>query len=119
VDYVLGILGNDQQSRLKEACEVVLNGSLTPKALRREAQRGNLEIIRVANKDFVTPAAIKEMVDRCRAPSSRPASRSKPSEAAPPIASSETEANALRQASLQGMLEAYRRPEQRKRPTAP
>ena len=39
---------------------------LTPSALRREAGRGNLDTIRIANKDFVTRRTIEEMKERCR-----------------------------------------------------
>ncbi|MEX6508632.1 excisionase [Jiella sp. M17.18] len=49
-----------------QACEVLLNGNLTPAALRRERDRGNLVTERIANKEFVTPAAIAAMRERCR-----------------------------------------------------
>lgn len=43
------------------------DGSISVKSLRREAGRGNLEIIRIAGKDFTTVAAIKRMIEKCRA----------------------------------------------------
>lgn len=39
---------------------------MTAAGLRREAQRGRLVIERIAGKDFVTLAAIKEMRKLCR-----------------------------------------------------
>jgi len=41
-------------------------------ALRTEARKGNLALIRVANKDWVTEAAIKEMERKCRSIASPP-----------------------------------------------
>jgi hypothetical protein len=34
-------------------------------ALRSEARKGRLEIVRIANKDYVTDEAIDEMIKRC------------------------------------------------------
>ncbi|MHC1547800.1 hypothetical protein [Phyllobacterium sp. K27] len=51
---------------LKEACEKIFRGQLTPSALRTEASKGNLEIIQIARKDFVTREAIRAMVEKCR-----------------------------------------------------
>lgn len=56
----------DDLLRLADACEIVFCGVLTPAALRREAARGNLTIERIAGKDFVTPAALAEMRERCK-----------------------------------------------------
>ena len=111
-------LGEDQPLRLKEACDTILKGSLTVSALRREAKRGNLDIVRVAGKDFVTPAAIREMLERCRVPRSDPGSNSKSSEAAPSTTSSETATDELRQASLQRMLVELSGPKPPRTPTA-
>ena len=73
------MLGDYQPIRLAEACETILAGTgLTPKALRREAARGRLEITRIAGKDFVTAAALREMIERCRVQSKRPISSEKP-----------------------------------------
>ncbi|QND50799.1 hypothetical protein HB779_02025 [Phyllobacterium sp. 628] len=57
---------------LKEACEKLLGGRLTPSSLRTEAEKGNLEIIQIARKDFVTKEGIREMVEKCR---SKPTAR--------------------------------------------
>jgi hypothetical protein len=51
---------------LKTACARYFAGALTPSALRTENRKGNLEIIRIAKKDFVTGAAIKRMILKCR-----------------------------------------------------
>lgn len=51
---------------LKEACEKIFRGQLTPSALRTEAAKGNLEITQIARKDFVTQDALREMVEKCR-----------------------------------------------------
>lgn len=56
---------------LAEACKRYFAGALTPSALRTEARKGNLEIIQIARKDFVTPAAIKRMIGKCRVESPR------------------------------------------------
>ncbi|MHC1548862.1 hypothetical protein [Phyllobacterium sp. K27] len=51
---------------LKEACEKIFRGELTPSSLRTEAAKGNLEIIQIARKDFVTRQGIQDMVEKCR-----------------------------------------------------
>lgn len=61
-------IGDDDLVTLKEACELFFGGRLTKSSLRLEASRGNLEIIRIANKDFVTRNGIRRMIDRCRLP---------------------------------------------------
>lgn len=61
-------IGDDDLVTLQEACELFLGGRLSKSSLRLEASRGNLEIIRIANKDFVTRNGIRRMIDRCRLP---------------------------------------------------
>ncbi|MBZ9603944.1 hypothetical protein [Phyllobacterium chamaecytisi] len=51
---------------LQEACDEIFRGLLTPSSLRTEAAKGNLEIIQIARKDFVTREGIREMMDRCK-----------------------------------------------------
>jgi hypothetical protein len=63
-------------------------GGMTVAGLRREAGRGRLDLVRIAGKDFVTLAAITEMIERCRVPASPRASGSAPKSATPPAASS-------------------------------
>ncbi|MAU94683.1 MAG: excisionase [Fulvimarina sp.] len=56
----------DDLLTLAQACEVLLNGHLTPASLRRERDRGNLVTERIAGKEFMTPAEIEAMRERCR-----------------------------------------------------
>ncbi|QKC72037.1 hypothetical protein EB815_24980 [Mesorhizobium loti] len=65
---------DDTPIRLQEACDRFFGGRLTPKGLRAEARKGNLTIEKIANKDFVTPSAIKEMRLKCRVGKVLPAS---------------------------------------------
>lgn len=61
-------IGDDDLVTLSEACDLFFGGRLTKSSLRLEASRGNLEIIRIANKDFVTRNGVRQMIDRCRLP---------------------------------------------------
>lgn len=68
-------VGEHDLIRLTEAKELPeLRGLLTTSALRREKRNGRLTVIEIANKHYVTRAAIKEMIERCRATSNRPIS---------------------------------------------
>ncbi|MEJ2229215.1 MAG: hypothetical protein P8Y67_13520 [Alphaproteobacteria bacterium] len=52
--------------RLAEAIKKFFpNGGITKSSLRNEARAGRLEIIRIANKDFVTEEAIRAMLEKC------------------------------------------------------
>jgi hypothetical protein len=73
-------------------------------ALRAEARRGHLAVYRVANKDWTTETAVREMFERCRVPQKEPASISAPGVNAPesaplPCTSSLTEGGNLALAS--------------------
>ena len=59
-------IGDDEPITLAEACRVFFRGQLTKSSLRTEARKGNLEIIQIANKDFVTRNGIKRMIEKCR-----------------------------------------------------
>ena len=59
-------IGDDVPVTLDEACALFFRGALTKSALRTEARKGNLELIRIANKDFVTHEGVKRMVEKCR-----------------------------------------------------
>jgi hypothetical protein len=74
-------IGDDEPVTLAEACRLFFGGRLTPSALRTEADKGNLRIMQIARKDFVTRAAIEEMKERCLRSPSRPVSGSAPSDA--------------------------------------
>jgi len=58
-------IGDDDLVPLATACKIFLHGHLTKSSLRREHARGNLEIIRIANKDFVTRNIVRRMIERC------------------------------------------------------
>jgi len=62
----------DTPVRLSDACQLFFAGGLTPRSLRTEIERGNLEAIRIANKDFVTQRAIEGMLEKCRVQKSQP-----------------------------------------------
>lgn len=59
---------------LTEASELVLRGVVTVSALRAEIRRGNLTVERIGKNLFTTPAAIRDMRERCRVNQPRPAS---------------------------------------------
>ncbi|WP_234827156.1 hypothetical protein [Sinorhizobium meliloti] len=61
-------IGDNDPISLAMAAKLFFHGTLTKSALRTEARKGNLEIIRIANKEFVTRNAIRQMIDRCRVP---------------------------------------------------
>lgn len=69
-------IGDDDPVTLAEACDMFFGGRLTPSALRTEAAKGNLDIIQIARKDFVTRRAIEEMKAKCLVNRSRPDSGS-------------------------------------------
>ena len=64
-------IGDDDPVTLDDACELFFRGRLTKSSLRTEARRGNLELIRIANKDFVTHNGVKRMIEKCRKNESR------------------------------------------------
>ncbi len=51
---------------LTEASRVVLRGVVSVSALRSEIRRGNLAVERIGKNLYTTPAAIREMRDKCR-----------------------------------------------------
>ena len=69
-------IGDDELVSLSKAAKLFFRGELTKSALRTEARKGNLEIIRIANKNFVARNAIKRMIARCTLPS--PVSSARP-----------------------------------------
>ena len=66
------VIGDDDPIPLAQAASVFFHGALTKSALRTEARKGNLEIVRIANKDFVTRNAIRSMINRCKFSSPAP-----------------------------------------------
>ncbi|MCZ7856053.1 hypothetical protein O9X81_05455 [Agrobacterium salinitolerans] len=69
-------VSDDEPIPLAEAAVLFFRGRLTKSALRTEARKGNLEIIRIANKDFVTRNGINRMIEKCRENARRPDSGS-------------------------------------------
>jgi hypothetical protein len=61
-------LEDDEPVTLAEACRLFFGDRLSPSALRTEAAKGNLDIMQIARKDFVTRRAIEEMKFRCTRP---------------------------------------------------
>lgn len=59
-------LDDDTPVTLDEACALFFRGRLTKSGLRTEHRKGNLEFIRIANKDFVTHNGVKRMIEKCR-----------------------------------------------------
>ncbi|EKF40020.1 hypothetical protein NA8A_23013 [Nitratireductor indicus C115] len=92
---------DDEPVTLAEACRLFFGGRLSPSALRTEAAKGNLDIIQIARKDFVTRRAIEEMKERCRVSRARPASGS---DRTPPPGSSRTERGVSAQDAVRMML---------------
>jgi len=58
-------IGDDEPVTLAEACKLFFGGRLTKSSLRTEARKGNLEILQIAGKDFVTRNAIERMKMKC------------------------------------------------------
>jgi len=75
---------------LAEAADLFFSRSLTKSALRTEARKGNLEVVRIANKDFVTRRSIMDMVERCKVPA-----KAKPQATPPPSISAQEALRAL------------------------
>lgn len=66
MSYDLNKIGDDEPIPLAEAAELFFRGRLTKSSLRTEARKGNLEIIQIANRDFVTRNGINRMIEKCR-----------------------------------------------------
>jgi hypothetical protein len=73
-------IGPDTPLRLDVAVRIVFpcGSGITVASLRREAARGNLDLERIAGKQFVTLRAIEEMRKRCRDLPKEPVSGSNP-----------------------------------------
>lgn len=56
---------DDEPVTLAEACKLFFGGRLTKSALRTEARKGNLEVLMIAGKAFVTRNAIERMKEKC------------------------------------------------------
>ncbi len=69
---------DDAPLTLQEACARYFRGAIGPATLRAEARRGRLALMRIGRTDFVTPAAMREMMEKCRVPQKEPAFGSTP-----------------------------------------
>jgi len=56
----------DDPITLKDACDVVFRGAITPSTLMAEHRRGNLALEKIGRRFFVTRADLKEMRNKCR-----------------------------------------------------
>jgi hypothetical protein len=90
---------------LSEASSVVLRGVVSVNALRAEIKRGNLAVERIGKNLFTTPAAIREMREKCRVKPSHPASTSAPMTKPGSSATADT---ASEQVALKGIVQALR-----------
>lgn len=69
MDLTLGQVAPDAPLRLSTAAKLAFpDGSMTASGLRREANRGRLQIWRVAGKQYTSLEAIKRMIELCREP---------------------------------------------------
>jgi hypothetical protein len=60
-------IGPDTPLRLKKAAEIAFpDGGMTVSGLRRERDRGNLVVEKIAGKEFTTLHYIEEMRKKCR-----------------------------------------------------
>lgn len=58
---------DDAPLRLSVAAALAFpDGTMKVAGLRREAERGNLAIMRIAGKDYITLTAIRDMIEKCR-----------------------------------------------------
>jgi hypothetical protein len=89
---------------LSEASDL-LRGIVSVSALRAEVKRGNLAVERIGKNLFTTPAAIREMREKCRVKPNHPASISAPTTAP---GSSATVDTANEQVALKGIVQALR-----------
>lgn len=81
---------------LREA-SALLRGKVTESALRAEIKRGNLAVERIGKNLFTTPAAIREMREKCRV---MPNPRDSTSEKTAPAAGSGSSATGERTSEL-------------------
>lgn len=63
----IDIIGADTPMRLEDAVKIAFPlGGMTVAGLRKEIERGNLIVEKIANKHFTTLNNIKRMRDKCR-----------------------------------------------------
>lgn len=106
---------------LTEASRVVLRGVVSVSALRAEMNRGNLMTMKIGKNLFTTPAAIREMMEKCRVRPPHPASISAPTtepgssatkDTANELAALKASVTALKSGSLSTLRKSTRRNQQ-------
>lgn len=98
---------DDDPMTLSEASQY-LRGKVTVSALRAEIRRGNLSVERIGKNLFTTPAAIREMRDKCRVTHSRPDCISEPTVPAKASGSSATKGETNELAALKASVAALK-----------
>lgn len=107
------------------AAHIDPSGTLTDTSLRTEARRGNLDLRRVAGKDFVTEADLQGMIERCLHHESRLACGSESGQGDQTPISSSTGGSSTQQAAAQMTAKGLKKlspttsPESGKRPARP
>ncbi len=91
---------------LTEASEIVLRGIVSVSALRTEISRGNLSAERIGRNLFTTPAAIREMREKCRVQNPQDSTSGKTVDAT--SGSSATEEKTSELAALKASVHALR-----------
>src|ERR1019366_6604503 len=77
-------IGPDTPLRLEVAAEIAFpRGGMTVSGLRKERDRGNLIVEKIAGKEFTSLRHIEQMRELCRAPQKVPASGSNPKSETP------------------------------------
>jgi hypothetical protein len=56
----------DEPLTLKQACEEIFKGRITPSTLKAEHGRGNLEMAKVGKAYFTSKRHVMEMIEKCR-----------------------------------------------------
>lgn len=56
----------DQPISLKDACEIIFEGAITPATLKAEHKRGNLELLKIGRAYFTTRRHVEAMIEKCR-----------------------------------------------------
>lgn len=105
----INLIGPDTPMRLEDAVKLAFPlGGMTVAGLRKEIDRGNLVVEKIANKHFTTLDNIKRMREKCRAQKDPDSTDEIDQEVVRTYGSSETEPNSLAQESLQHLVKRTR-----------
>ena len=108
----VSLIGADTPLRLEDAVKIAFPmGGMTVKGLRREIERGNLVVEKIANKHFTTLDNIKRMREKCRSSVEKdPVSTDDLDQTVvTTYGSSETDESSSAQESLQHLVKSIRR----------